>query len=170
MTTNNITSFVALLSVTGFLVIRPHLDYEDILYDQPNNATFCQKIEFIQYKAALAITGAIEGTSQEKLHDELELETLKSRRWLRRLCCMYKIINIGILKYLIDLIPKREIGYNIRNRNKLFFKCRNESFKNSFFPYTIEVWFILDPAIINSKSLEILESKLLASYYYWPII
>ena len=26
-------------------IIRLHLDYGDILYDQPNNATFCQKIE-----------------------------------------------------------------------------------------------------------------------------
>ena len=43
---------------------------------------------------------------------------------------MYKIINIGIPKYLTDLIPKREIGYNIRNRNKSFFHCKTESFKN----------------------------------------
>ena len=40
-------------------IIRPHLDYGEILYDQPNNATFCQKIESFQYKAALAITSAI---------------------------------------------------------------------------------------------------------------
>ena len=37
-----------------------------------------QKIESVQYKAALAITGAIQGTSQENLLDELGLETLKS--------------------------------------------------------------------------------------------
>ena len=90
------------------------------------------------------------------------LETLKSRRWLRRLCCIYKIINIGIPKHLTDLIPKREIGYNIRNRNKSFFHCRTESFKNSFFPYTIEAWYSLDPSIINSNSLEVFKSKLLA--------
>ena len=139
-------------------IIRPHLDYGDILYDKPYNATFCPKIESFQYKAALAITGAIQGTSQEKRLEELGLETLKSCRWLRRLCCMYKIINIGIPKYLTDLIPKREIGYNIRNRNKSFFHCRTESFKNSFFPYTIEAWYSLDPSIINSirqKSLNV---------------
>ena len=54
---------------------------------------------------------------------------------------MYKIINIGIPKYLTDLIPKREIGYDIRNGNKPFFNCRTESFKNSYFPYTIETYF-----------------------------
>ena len=69
-------------------------------------------------------------------------------------------INIGIPKYLTDLIPKREIGYNIRNRNKSFFHCRTESFKNSFFPYTIEAWYSLDPSIINSNSLEVFKSKL----------
>ena len=46
--------------------MRPHLDYGGILYDQPNNATFSQKIESFQYKEALAITGSIKGTSQEK--------------------------------------------------------------------------------------------------------
>ena len=116
-------------------IIRPHLDYGNILYDEPDNATFCQKIEFFQYKAALAIT---------------------------RLFCMYKIINIGIPKYLTDLIPKRETSYNIRNRNKSFFHCRTESFKNSFFPYTIEAWYSLDPSTINSNSLEVFKSKLLA--------
>ena len=75
---------------------------------------------------------------------------------------MYKIINIGIPKYLTDLIPKREIGYNIRNRNKSFFHCRTESFKNSFFPYTIEPWSSLDLSSINSNSLEVFKSKLLA--------
>ena len=28
--------------------VRPHLDYGDILYDQPNNKRFCQKIETVQ--------------------------------------------------------------------------------------------------------------------------
>ena len=64
--------------------------------------------------------------------------------------------------YKTDLIPKREIGCNIRNGNNPFFNCRSDSFKNSFFPYTIETWFSLDPTIINSKSLEVIKSKLLA--------
>ena len=70
---------------------------------------------------------------------------------------MYKIINIGIPKYLTDLIPKREIGYNVRNKS--FFHCRTESFKNSFLSYTIEAWYSSDPSIINSNLLEAFESK-----------
>ena len=41
--------------------IRPHLDYGDVIYDQPSNASFSNKIESVQYNAALAITGVIKG-------------------------------------------------------------------------------------------------------------
>ena len=60
--------------------IKPHLDYCDVIYDQPNNESFCSKTERIQYNAALAITGEIRETSQTKLHNELGLESLKFRR------------------------------------------------------------------------------------------
>ena len=43
-----------------------------------------------------------------------------------------------------------------------FFHCRTESFRNSFFPYTIEAWYSLDPSFTNSNSLEVVKSKLLA--------
>ena len=39
-------------------------------------------METIQYNAALAITGAIRGSSREKLYQELGLETLQQRRWI----------------------------------------------------------------------------------------
>ena len=50
--------------------LRPHLDYGDIIYDQLNNESLTWKIERIQYKAALAITGPIKGTSQNKFYSE----------------------------------------------------------------------------------------------------
>ena len=46
--------------------IRPHLDYCDVIYDQPNNESFSTKIERTQHNASLAITGGIRGTSQIK--------------------------------------------------------------------------------------------------------
>ena len=57
--------------------IRPHLDYGDMIYDQTFNMSFQQKMESIQHNAALAITGAIRGSSREKLYQELGLETLQ---------------------------------------------------------------------------------------------
>ena len=37
--------------------IRPHLDYGDVVCDQPHNETFCSKLESVQYNAAIAIMG-----------------------------------------------------------------------------------------------------------------
>ena len=85
--------------------LRTLIDYGDIIYDQPQNESFCEKLESVQYKATLAITGAIKGPSREKLYQELGLELLKSRRWYRRLCCMYKIMKKSP-HYLTNLIPK----------------------------------------------------------------
>ena len=66
--------------------VTPHIDYGDIIYDQPNNDSFCDIIERVQYNAALAITGAIKGASQLKLYKGLGFESLKFRRWFRGLC------------------------------------------------------------------------------------
>ena len=70
-------------------LVRPHLDYGDVIYDQPHNDTFCRKIESVQYNAALAITGAIRGSSRERLYQELGLESLSDRRRYRRLVCFF---------------------------------------------------------------------------------
>ena len=56
------------------LFIRPHLDYCNVIYDQPTNESFLSNIEIAQYNKASAITGAIKGTPQEKLYEELGLE------------------------------------------------------------------------------------------------
>ena len=47
--------------------VRPHLDYGDKTFDKPNNESFKSIIESIQYKACIAITGAIQGTARERL-------------------------------------------------------------------------------------------------------
>ena len=60
--------------------LRSLVDYGDIIYDQPQNKSFCEKLESAQYKVALVITGVIQGTSRKKIHQELGLESLKSRR------------------------------------------------------------------------------------------
>ena len=126
--------------------IRPHLDYSDIVYDQPNNSSLSEKIESLQYNAALAITGAIKGSSQEKLYQELGFESLKDRRWMRKLCYLYKAISSKRPSYLYDMLPPLQ-RYQ---RNQGFFHpllCRTEIFKTLFLPYTINEWNKLDPEI-----------------------
>ena len=69
--------------------IRPHQDYGDVIYDQPNLSSLANKIKSVQYNTALA-TGE---TSKEKLYRELDFESLTDRIWLRWLCYLYNILN-----------------------------------------------------------------------------
>ena len=96
--------------------VRPHLDYGDVIYDQHYNNSFHQKLESIQYNAALAITGAIRGSSREKLYQKLGMESLKQRRWFRKLCSFFKITKNQFPRYLFDKIPSNRTSYRRRNK------------------------------------------------------
>ena len=142
--------------------IRPHLDYGDIIYDQVHNASFQQKVESIQYNAAVAITGAIRGTSKEILFEKLGLESLQNRRWYRKLCCFYKVLKGQSPKYIFNIIPKLNRPYSTRNANSIpHFKVKHSTFKNTFFPSVIIEWNKLDPEIQNAPSLNIFKNNIL---------
>ena len=99
--------------------IRPHLDYEDILYDQTCNNSFHERLESIQYNAALAITGAIRGSSREKRYQELGFESLQQRRWYRKLRLFYKIVKNQSPNYLFELIPTARQAYMTRCKKSI---------------------------------------------------
>ena len=82
----------ALLSIYKTF-LRPHLDYCHVINDKPYSKKFTDTLESIQDNTALAMTGAIKGTSKEKLYNELDLEYLKGRRWMRRLCLFQKMYD-----------------------------------------------------------------------------
>ena len=50
--------------------IGPHLDYGDVMYDQPSNDAYFNKFETVQYNVALVSTGTIKSTSREKLYQD----------------------------------------------------------------------------------------------------
>ena len=142
--------------------VRPHIDYGDVIYDQPNNDSFCNMIERVQYNAAIAITGAIKGTSKLKIYKELGLESLRFRRWFRRLCFFYKLRSTQTPKYLYNLIPSGNCVYNTRNQDQIdTYYCETDLFKYSFFPYTIVEWNKLDITLRNVNSLLIFKNSLL---------
>ena len=55
----------------------------------------CNKIKSLQHNAALVITGAIRGSSKEKLCQGTGFQYLSSRRWLRKLCHFIKSMSIS---------------------------------------------------------------------------
>ena len=109
------------------LYIRPHLDYGDVIYHIPGN--ICdyshsvvlthqmEKLESVQYSAALAVTGAWKGTSHDKLYDELGWESLNFRRWSRHLILFYKIVNNLTPDYTrYPILNPQEATYELRRR------------------------------------------------------
>ena len=81
-------------------LVRPHFDYCDIIYhippsinQPPQLPTFnsiMEKLERVQYQAALAVTGAWQGSNWSKLNEELGWETLSDRRMCRRILQIQK--------------------------------------------------------------------------------
>ena len=113
--------------------IRSQSDYADIIYDEAYNSAFHDKLESIQYNTCLAITGGVRETSTEKIYQELGLESLKSRRWFRKLCHFYKIFNEKSPSYLFKLIPNFNRVHNTRfSYNIPPIKVRHDYFKTSF--------------------------------------
>ena len=144
------------------MFVRPHLDYGDIIYDRPDNDLFKKKIESIQYNAALAITGAIRGTSMDKIFSELGLEYLSDRRWMRRLVMFFKIENGMAPRYLCDIVPN-SVNHRHQTRNQSSirtFAPRTELYANSFYPFTTRAWDTLDPAIRNLPTISAFKNAL----------
>ena len=132
------------------LYVRPHSDYSDVIYHNQNSSLIC-KLESTQYAAALAVNGAWRGTSTDKLFKELSWESLAHRRWYRRLCLFYKIMNNSTPEYTRRYLPvlKKNL-YDLR-RPSIFAEERTNTnrYSNSFYPYCIKAWKNLDPTIRN---------------------
>ena len=124
--------------------VKPHLDCGDIIYHQAHKEPFHQKLESIQYNAALAITGAVRGTSRETLYQEVVLESLQKRRWYRKLCYFLKIFKGQSSDYLSKILPSIKRAYNTRNVDNIPCYTKHIFFKNSFFPSTLIEWNNLD--------------------------
>ena len=142
--------------------IRPHLDYGGVIYDQHYNNSFHQKLESIQNNTAIAITGAIRGSSTEKLFQELGLKSLQWR-WFRKLCYFFKITKNQSPKYLFNKIPTTRIAYRARNNidNIPRFNLKHTFFKNSIFPPTAIEWNNLDKSIWSSEGFALFKKSIL---------
>ena len=156
------------------LYVRPHLDYGDVIYHTPAKVcefsqniilpNLMEKLEAVQYSAALAVTGTWRGTSREKIYAELGWESLTSRRWSRRMTLFYKIMNNLTPLYTKEPIPPpHQSQYSLRNQDVVGrIRARTEKFQSSFYPNCISEWNKLDPEIRITPSIAAFKSKLLS--------
>ena len=140
------------LDLSYKMYVRPHLDYGDVIYHN-QRAGLMDLIERV-LKVAPIVSGCWQGTSREKLYEELGWESLSDRRWARRLTILYKINSGHAPLYLSDRIPKRnEMRLNLRNRTDNTPLIRTERYENSCCPCTIKEWKKLNEESISKSSV-----------------
>ena len=126
----------------------------DIIHEKPNNELFFKKIESVQYKACLVITGAIQRTSQDKLYQKLGLFPYKIKN---------KLTPAHLNSYLYNN-NNTNPAYSTRssqNETHRTFSSRTESFEHLFVPYFIMKWNKYDNRIRKAESLVKFKSLLL---------
>ena len=131
-------------------LVRSHLDYCDIIYHVPSKQTqfgislnaLMEKTERVQYQAALAVSGAWQGSNRSKLYEELGWESLSCRRWYKRILLIHKILSNKSPSYLKDKLPLlRRPLYRQNNDHKFYeINCKSLRFMNSFFPNAVSTW------------------------------
>ena len=156
------------------LYVRPHLDYGDVIYHIPAKVyelnqniilpNLMEKLESVQYSAALAVTGTWRGASREKLYTELGWESLSSRRWSRRLTLFYKIIdNLSPMYTKNSIPPLHQSQYSLHGQDVIGrLRARTEKYKSSFYPNCLSESNKLEPKLKLAPSVAIFKKKFLS--------
>ena len=153
--------------------VRPHLDYCDFIFHIPalsndfshdiNLNYQMLSLESIQYQAALAVTGAWKGTNRDKIYEQLGWESSHNRREFRRLTQFYKIMNDLTPSYLKEPVPNPHVHlFGPRSTNVIppIF-CKNDRYKNSFYPDAIDKWNNVGVEFRSIVSLSLFKSTYL---------
>ena len=123
-TQNNPIDQKAVTSQTEGNIDYGDLDYGDVIYDRAFNKSFQNKLVSLQYNAALAIIGAIRGSSREKFYQELVLDSLKSRR------CDQNCASFSNFPYTFFVMIRKVLSTRTtRNHNNIpLFNVKQEYF------------------------------------------
>ena len=142
------------------------LDYANIIYEKPLTESFKDKLEMVQYNAALVITGAFKGTSRDRIYREPGLESLSEQKCSRKIFFFHKIINCLLPVYLQSYISYCGEGvYRTRSANQKNlrqFSTRTKMFESSFFPYCIKERNNLSEELRKIKSTVQFKTKILS--------
>ena len=101
--------------------LRPHPDY-----DRAFNVSFKNKLESVQYNAALAIAGAIRGSLRERFYQELGLESIKYGGGIKN-CVCFSNLKKKHSSHLFEMILKVLSIQTTKNRSKIpLFNAKHE--------------------------------------------
>ena len=142
-------------------LVRPHLEYCASIWS-PHTDKYSHKLEMVQRRAARYCTNRYHNTSSvTDMLQDLNWETLESRRTKLQLVMMYKIIN-DLVDIPCDayLTPATTRTRAIHSKKLLQYPTRTDTFKFSFFPRTIPVWNSLPAPVAEAPDLVLFKQGL----------
>ncbi|KAI8518865.1 hypothetical protein Bbelb_021220 [Branchiostoma belcheri] len=130
------------LETAYFALVRPKLEY-----GRPK-----------QHSKQDAGTGAMKGTPYSNLLQELEWDTLSSRRQYNSLTIMYRMTKGLVPPHLQSLTPPTRgsqfTRIQLRNNTHLCVpRCRTQAYKTSFIPHTSSLWNQLPQTVRDASNL-----------------
>ncbi|CAH1257307.1 Hypp1814 [Branchiostoma lanceolatum] len=144
------------LEVAYNTMVRPKLEYAAVLFgDLPCSAS--KILERVQYQAGCLITGAPRRTPSSIVLQELEWDSLSSRRHFHSLILMYKLVKGLVPPHLQPLTPVtrgERTHVQLRNSGHLHLpRCRTQIYKSSFIPHASRLWNQLPQVVKEAPSL-----------------
>ena len=141
-------------SIAYFSLVRPNLEYCSSVWN-PHTRVLNQKIEMVQRRAARFVKNKYRNTSSvSSMLEDLQWESLQSRRMKSQLTMFYKIIN-----NLVDIPANDYLSFSgSRTRSSHCYKIRqfrvsSNTFKYSFFPRTVVLWNTLPASVAEAPCL-----------------
>ena len=139
------------------LVVRSVIDYGLPIYCKQLRQKELARLENIQYRAAIIVTGAYHFTSRDKLNCQLGWESIQKRGDVLGLSIFHKIHKCETRPLIRTCMPKTDIerSLNLRSRGcYLQFKNPGKKFKESFLPHISAMWNELPVTVQGYDMLE----------------
>ena len=156
------------LIILYFSMIRSILDYGCHVYCSLSAAD-AKRLEQLQYKAGLIITGGIQGTSYCEVLSELGWCTVANRRLYFQASLMYKIVNGTSPIYLQNMIlglPTRTVNVTLRNADHLLIpRYRLSGTGKGFRVSSIRLWNSLPRSLRLRTSIHSFKDNYKKEYF-----
>ncbi len=154
-------------------MVRPLLEYGDVIFVNCTQED-ASRLERAQVEAGSVISGAMNGTSHEKILLELSWDTLADRRTLHQLVLFYKMVNDHCPAYLTALLPQRRdetLQRNLRNTtmNYDLVPARTNRLANSFLPSSVCKWNSLPLELRGSSSIPLFKFNYKSNFLRVPM-
>ena len=150
--------------------ILPVIEYGSILYDSaPLYAT--DQLDKLHYRAALTVSGCIQGTNAHKLLKTLNWKSLSERRIEKKSILMHRIQHKSTPSYVLNIFSALENQANregLRSRHQYNIPPNSSRiYSNSPAISLINIWKHIDPEIKSSATITTFKNRYSSNKYTW---